>query len=141
MSLAEQADGLDLPAFRRRAVAIASALAPGDVVALDGPMGAGKTTFVRAVVAALHGSDDAVASPTFAFRHTYAGSPVIEHLDLYRVADARELDEIGVDDAFAPDTIAFVEWPAILGDRGRPSVVVTIAGAGDAPRSVTFRRT
>jgi tRNA threonylcarbamoyl adenosine modification protein YjeE len=141
MSLPEHADGLDLPAFRSRAAAIAAVLAPGDVVALEGPMGAGKTTFVRAVAAALHGTDEAVASPTFTFRHTYAGRPTIEHLDLYRVENARELDEIGVDDAFAPDAIAFVEWPAILGARVRPTAVVTIAGAGDAPRSLAFRRT
>jgi tRNA threonylcarbamoyl adenosine modification protein YjeE len=115
-------------------------LRPGDVVVLRGGMGAGKTTFVRAVVAALHGSDDAVASPTFTFRHTYEGTPAVEHLDLYRVGHERELDEIGIDEAFGPASIAFVEWPEIAGTRIRPTVAVTIAGAGDEPRTLAVER-
>ena len=61
-TLANRAD------FETFAAEFARALGPGDVVALAGPLGAGKTTFVRAVVAALHGADTAT-SPTFTFRH------------------------------------------------------------------------
>ena len=71
-------------------------------MALRGPLGAGKTTFVRAVVRALHGSDDAVSSPTFVFRQRYDGTPPIEHVDLYRIEDpAAELPDLALDDAFA----------------------------------------
>ena len=52
---------------------------------LRGPLGAGKTTFVRAVVRELHGSDAAVSSPTFVFRQRYEGPPPVEHVDLYRI--------------------------------------------------------
>ncbi len=140
MTLPREGRALDLPDFRRYAAAVAATLVPGDLVALHGAMGAGKTTFVRAVVAALHGSDDAVTSPTFTFRHTYEGQPPIEHLDLYRIKDPREFDEIGIDDAFRPDAIAFVEWPEKLGDRARPTVAIAIHGGGSEPRTVTVIR-
>ena len=112
------------------------------MVALRGPLGAGKTTFVRAVVAALHGSDDAVSSPTFIFRQRYEGAPPVEHVDLYRIEDpAAEMPDLALDDAFAPDAIALVEWPErapewLPADR----IEVAIDGAGDRPRSVRVGR-
>jgi len=115
------------------------------VVALQGPLGSGKTTFVRAVVAALHGSDDAVTSPTFVFRQRYdppaAGAPAIEHVDLYRIEDPAELVDLALDEAFAPDRIVLVEWPEraaswLPADR----IDVRIDGAGDGPRTVRIGR-
>lgn len=118
------------------AAAFASRLHVGDVVALSGPLGSGKTTFVRAAVRALHG-DDPVTSPTFTFWHRYDGTPPIDHVDLFRVEDRSELRELGLDDAFAGASIAFVEWwekaPAILPDR---TYRLRISGAGDAPRTI-----
>ncbi len=82
---------------------------------LRGPLGAGKTTFARALVAALHGSDDAVTSPTFVFRQRYdppsGEGPAVEHIDLFRVEEPGELADLALDDAFAPDRIVLVEWP------------------------------
>ncbi len=129
----------DFDAF---ASAFARSLRPGDVVALRGPLGAGKTTFVRAVVRALHGSDDAVSSPTFVFRQRYDGTPPIEHVDLYRVEDpAAELPDLALDDAFAPDRIALVEWPERAAGRLPPDPIeVAIEGAGDGPRTVRVTR-
>lgn len=123
-----------LDAFART---LAADLAPGDVLALRGPLGAGKTTLVRALVRALHGSDEAVSSPTFIFRQRYDGSPPIEHLDLYRLDDPAELIELGLEDAFAADRVTLVEWPerapGLLPVHAR---TLTITGSGDGPRTV-----
>jgi tRNA threonylcarbamoyl adenosine modification protein YjeE len=111
-------------------------LQPGDVVAVGGPLGSGKTTFVRAVVRALHRSDQG-SSPTFTFWHRYAGRPPIDHLDFYRIRDPREIAELGLDDAFDGTSIVLVEWwqnaPELVGDR---RYEITIDGAGDSPRTI-----
>jgi tRNA threonylcarbamoyladenosine biosynthesis protein TsaE len=132
---------LDRTAFAATAAALAATLRPGDVVALSGGLGAGKTTFVRAVVAALHGSDAAVSSPTFVFRQRYPGTPPIEHLDVYRVDDPAEAADLGLEDAFAPDAITIVEWPERLPGLVPPGAIrVTIDGSGDEPRDVRIVR-
>jgi tRNA threonylcarbamoyl adenosine modification protein YjeE len=113
-------------------------LGPGSVVALSGPLGAGKTTFVRAIVRALHGADE-TSSPTFTFWHRYAGPhpamTPIDHLDLFRIENPRELDELGLEEAFAGDSIVLVEWwqnaPELLPSR---RFEIEIEGAGDEPR-------
>ncbi len=126
----------DLRAF---AAAFAQRLKPGDAVALSGPLGSGKTTFVRAVVEALHHADQ-TSSPTFTFWHRYHGVPPIDHLDLFRVDDPKELAELGLEDAFAHDSIALVEWwrnaPSLLPAR---RYEIDIDGAGDEPRSIVVR--
>jgi tRNA threonylcarbamoyladenosine biosynthesis protein TsaE len=130
----------DLAAFERSAADFAATLRAGDAVALEGDLGAGKTTFVAAVARAL-GNADEVASPTFIFRHRYAGAPPIEHLDLYRIEDPAEAVELGLEDAFSPDAITFVEWPSRL-----PSLLpahairVRIEGSGDGPRVLAIER-
>ncbi|MBV8637218.1 MAG: tRNA (adenosine(37)-N6)-threonylcarbamoyltransferase complex ATPase subunit type 1 TsaE [Candidatus Eremiobacteraeota bacterium] len=126
-------------AFENFASGFAAGLRPGDVVALSGELGAGKTTFVRAAVRARHGEDQ-TSSPTFTFWHRYHGDPPIDHLDLYRIHDPGELAELGLDEAFDGTSIAFVEWwthaPDLLPQH---RYEVTIAGAGDGPRTVTVR--
>ena len=129
------------PALDAFAGRLAAQLVPGDVVALRGPLGAGKTTLVRALVRALHGSDDAVSSPTFVFRQTYAGTPTIEHVDLYRIEDASELPDLALDDALGPDRIVLIEWP----DRAEAwlpaeRIEVAIEGTGDGPRTIRVTR-
>jgi tRNA threonylcarbamoyladenosine biosynthesis protein TsaE len=126
----------ELRAFAR---AFARKLRPGDVVALSGGLGAGKTTFVRAVVQALHGEDQ-TSSPTFTFRHRYAGSPPIDHLDLYRIEDPRECGELGLEEVFDGRSIVLVEWwrnvPDLLPHR---RYEIEIHGAGDEPRRVDLQ--
>jgi tRNA threonylcarbamoyl adenosine modification protein YjeE len=94
-------------------VALAGALAPlleaGDSIALDGPLGAGKTTLVRALVAALGGAPDQVASPTYTLLHRYAARVPIVHIDAYRLAGPRDLSALGFDE-LADESIALVEW-------------------------------
>lgn len=123
-----------LDGFARR---LAARLRPGDVVALRGPLGAGKTTLARALVRALHGSDDAVSSPTFVFRQTYRGTPPIEHLDLYRLDDPTQLADLALEEAFAPDRIVLVEWPERAeGWLPAERIDIALTGSGDRPRSV-----
>ncbi|MEO9170578.1 MAG: tRNA (adenosine(37)-N6)-threonylcarbamoyltransferase complex ATPase subunit type 1 TsaE [Candidatus Baltobacteraceae bacterium] len=123
--------------FEAFAAAFSRSLRPGDVVALSGELGSGKTTFVRASVKQRHGEDQ-TSSPTFTFWHRYPGSPPIDHLDLYRISDPAELPELGLDDVFDGSSIVFIEWwthaPSLLPPR---RYEVTIAGAGDSPRVVT----
>ena len=132
---------LSRDAFVATAAALAGSLRPGDVVTLSGDLGAGKTTFVRALVATLHGSDAAVSSPTFVFRQRYAGMPPIEHVDLYRIEDPVEAADLGLDEAFSAAAITLVEWPERLpGLIPAGALRVSIAGSGDEPRSVRIER-
>jgi tRNA threonylcarbamoyl adenosine modification protein YjeE len=128
----------DLARLERAAATLAESLQPGDVVALTGALGAGKTTFARALVRALHGADEAT-SPTFTFWHRYAGPPTVNHLDLYRVERPEELVELGLEEAFESDAIVLIEWPERApGLVPRTAVRVTIAGAGPEPRTLTI---
>lgn len=132
---------IDLEALPAFAAELAATLHPGDAVALHGELGAGKTTLVRALVAALHGDDTAVSSPTFVFRQRYAGTPPVEHLDLFRVASPQDAADLGLEDAFDPTTITLVEWPERLPGLLPPDTVrVAIAGTGDGPRRISVRR-
>ena len=90
--------------------AVCDGLAPGDVVLLRGPIGAGKTTLVQACAHRL-GVAEPVTSPTFALAHRYRGAVPVSPLDLYRPATAPERD---VEDLIAEvggEAVAFVEWP------------------------------
>jgi tRNA threonylcarbamoyladenosine biosynthesis protein TsaE len=127
-------------AFEKLAADFARELRPGDVVALEGPLGSGKTTFVAAVVRALDNPAD-VASPTFTFWHRYGGSPPIEHLDLFRIENASEARELGLEEAFGPAGIALVEWPELLpGLLPENAIRLRIAGSGDGPREIEIER-
>ena len=126
--------------FRSFAAEFARELHEGDVVGLSGPLGSGKTTFIKAVVAERLG-DDTVSSPTFTFWHRYEGRPPIDHLDLYRVDDPHEVTELGLDEAFDGGSIVLVEWW-----RNAPELLppvryeIGIEGKGDGPRRVSLVR-
>jgi tRNA threonylcarbamoyladenosine biosynthesis protein TsaE len=85
------------------------------MVVLRGELGAGKTTLVKGMAAALGANADEVTSPTFTLVHEYAGKKTrLVHLDLYRLEEERELESIGLwEMAAAPDALVMVEW----GDR------------------------
>jgi len=90
---------------------LAAVLRPGELVLLEGDLGAGKTALARTIIRALMLDPSLeVPSPSFALVQPYAGpGAYILHADLYRLASAREIDELGLFDR--PETIALVEWP------------------------------
>lgn len=94
--------------------ALAKKLAPsfvaGDVIVLTGELGSGKTTFVRALAGAKGINEDFVNSPSYTFVNEYGGQPPIFHLDLYRLGDVSELEEIGWDEYLGRSGIVLVEW-------------------------------
>ncbi|MBM3597397.1 MAG: tRNA (adenosine(37)-N6)-threonylcarbamoyltransferase complex ATPase subunit type 1 TsaE [Alphaproteobacteria bacterium] len=109
LSLADEA------ATRRLAAKLAAVARPGDVIALSGDLGAGKTSFARGFIHALAGRAVDVPSPTFTLVQTYeAAGLTIWHVDLYRIERAEEARELGLEEAFA-DAIALIEWPERLG--------------------------
>lgn len=104
----------------------ARSLAVGAVVLLSGPLGAGKTAFVRGMARGLGASPADVSSPTFTILHEYKGPHVLLfHADLYRLS-VREVDELGLDDV-AIEGILVVEWPDRWAAPPREAVRVAIA--------------
>ncbi len=90
--------------------ALAATLGPGDVVLVQGDLGAGKTTFVRGAARAL-GAEALVTSPTFTIGQRYPGPVVVSHLDLFRLGSLADEDPDLLADYLGPDMVTFVEWP------------------------------
>ncbi len=89
---------------------IADAAAPGDVIALNGGLGAGKTAFARAFIRHLGDADEEVPSPTFTLLQTYSSrAGDIYHFDLYRIEQPDDALELGIEEAFS-DGITLIEW-------------------------------
>ncbi|MBN8737952.1 MAG: tRNA (adenosine(37)-N6)-threonylcarbamoyltransferase complex ATPase subunit type 1 TsaE [Lysobacterales bacterium 69-70] len=138
--MAERAIHLaDENAVAALAAALAPALGEGGVIHLHGDLGAGKTTFARALIAAL-GVSGRIKSPTYSLIESYrAAGLAIHHLDLYRIADAGELEWLGLDEIADGASLILVEWP----ERGgtalpRPDLVLEFAYA-PVGRQLTLR--
>jgi tRNA threonylcarbamoyl adenosine modification protein YjeE len=100
----------DLAATKALGARIAAALQPGDLVAMSGDLGAGKTTLARAILAAL-GVDETVPSPTFTLVQAYETARLpVSHYDLYRLKQPGEMQELGLDEALENGAV-LVEWP------------------------------
>lgn len=134
-----EVDLADLDATGRLGERLAALVAPGDVIALGGDLGAGKTALARALIGAAGGGGD-VPSPTFTLVQTYATPRgTIWHFDLYRIEDAVEAYELAIEDAFA-DGISLIEWPDRLGallPAERLDIVLTL-GVGPTGRRATI---
>lgn len=93
---------------------LASLLRAGDVVLLYGALGAGKSTLARGLVRALADSEIDVPSPTFTLVQFYETEPAVAHFDLYRLENAHDALELGLDEAL-DDGVVLIEWPERLG--------------------------
>ena len=116
---------------------IAARLRAGDVVALSGPLGAGKTTLARAIIASC-GHDGEVPSPTFTILEIYPDcSPPLVHADFYRLDDPSEVAELGLDD-YRDGAALIAEWPERAGgfDYEPTCLAVALEVVGDGRRAI-----
>ena len=116
------------------AARLAAQLRAGDIVALSGDLGAGKTTFARGLLRGL-GHAGEVPSPTFTLVQPYDTDPPVWHVDLYRLAGPREADALGL---FETDAALVIEWPERLGpELPSEALHIRIDGSGEATRRLT----
>lgn len=129
---------LDLDALNMLGAGIGRLLAAGDVVALSGELGAGKTSLARAILGGL-GHLGEVPSPTFTLVQTYDHlDPPVAHVDLYRLDSAAEADALGLDDWVDSGGALLVEWPERLEGRLWPATLwLYLSGAGETSRRLT----
>lgn len=132
------ADAAATQAFGR---ALAANVRPGDVVALSGQLGAGKTSIARGLLAAL-GLEGEAPSPSYAIVQPYAPPEVafpVLHVDLYRIDDPDEAEELGLEDARG-DSLLLVEWPERLPDAWWADALwLTLTIEADGSRGLTAR--
>jgi tRNA threonylcarbamoyladenosine biosynthesis protein TsaE len=120
---------------------MAPALGPGDVMLLDGPVGAGKTHFARALIQALLVTPEDVPSPTYTLVQSYHGrTGEIWHADLYRISDLAEIEELGLLQAFN-DAICLIEWPDRLDNLAPESALHMQFEQGPSDDARTIRLT
>lgn len=124
--------------------ALAQALEPGDIVLLEGELGAGKTTLIREIVAALGVDPATVSSPTFVLANEYdaAGGLRVVHIDAYRLAgdDDEELALLGWDRLATGDTIVLIEWAdRIAGLIDRPCLRINLEHSSETARHIRLK--
>lgn len=115
---------------------LATLLAPPDVITLEGDLGAGKTTFTKALAKGL-GIEGTVNSPTFTIVKQYEGRYPLNHLDVYRLADSDE--DLGWDELFYGNAISVVEWAHLIeADLPKERLNIQIAHRGGDQRMITL---
>ncbi len=117
----------------------ARSLQPGATIALSGEMGAGKTHFVRGIVAGLGGNPNIVSSPTYVLLNIYDALPIpVYHLDAYRVTGPDDFDAIGFLELLEQNGLVIVEWPQrVLPLLPLQRIEVTLTATGSSTRIIT----
>ena len=116
--------------------ALGETLQPGTVVRISGPLGAGKTAFVRGLADGLGCDPSAVSSPTFTIVQEYAGRVRLQHVDLYRLAPA-EARDLALEDLLE-DAVMAIEWPDRWPDAPADAVDVAIEVMGEGERRIVI---
>lgn len=135
-------DLADEAATNRLGQDIANAVKRGDLIALSGKLGAGKTTLARAMIRSLAGDHALeVPSPTYTLAQAYDAQTPITHFDLYRIADTSELDDLGLYEAL-DDGAAIVEWPENAADAlPAAAFAIALSDAGNGGRTAIVQTT
>jgi tRNA threonylcarbamoyladenosine biosynthesis protein TsaE len=121
---------------------LARRLSPGSVVALVGPLGSGKTVFVKGMAEALGLPAAAATSPTFTIINEYGGHPPLYHIDLYRLEHPGEIAELGLHEYFDGAGIVAVEWAERASDLlPEGTITVRFERTGGCGRKITVSRT
>jgi tRNA threonylcarbamoyladenosine biosynthesis protein TsaE len=124
---------------RRIAEAVATLVHPGDVVALTGDLGAGKTVFVQGAALAL-GVKARVTSPSFVLMREYQGDLPVLHLDVYRLNSLQELIDLGFEEYLEPRWVIFVEWgDAVAPMLPEEHLEVDIKAVSETDRAITLK--
>ena len=122
----------------RLAEVLAGELQPGAVLLLSGPLGAGKTAFVRGLARGLGIDPDEVSSPTFTLVHEYRGGRLrLFHADLSRLGHAAS-EDLGLDELGVRDGVLAIEWPDRLGHAFRSAMKVEIAIEDESSRRISY---
>ena len=129
----------NLENIREAARAFIDAIGDHKVFAFYGSMGAGKTTFVKAICEEL-GVEDVITSPTFAIINEYSSREgVIYHFDFYRIKKLEEVYDMGYEDYFYSGALCFIEWPELIEELlPEDAVKVSISENADGTRTVTL---
>ena len=131
----------NLENIRESAREFVSQMGDSNVYAFYGKMGAGKTTFIKAVCEEL-GVSDVITSPTFAIVNEYrsdTSGELIYHFDFYRIKKLEEVYDMGYEDYFYSGALCFIEWPELIEDLlPEDAVRVTIAEGHDGSRTISF---
>jgi tRNA threonylcarbamoyladenosine biosynthesis protein TsaE len=124
--------------IRESAREFISQMGDAKVFAFYGQMGAGKTTFIKAVCEEL-GVSDVITSPTFAIVNEYTASVPVYHFDFYRIKKLEEVYDMGYEDYFYSGALCFIEWPELIEELlPEDAVRVTISEERDGTRSIEF---
>ena len=130
-----------LDAIRAAAQQFVNSIGEARVIAFYGGMGAGKTTFIKALCQEL-GVDDVITSPTFSIVNEYRSADtgeLIYHFDLYRVKKIDEVYDMGFEDYFYSGALCFIEWPELCEEvLPEDTVKVTIQEESDGSRTIMF---
>ncbi len=119
--------------------ALGEKAAAGDVYALNGDLGVGKTVFTQGFAAGL-GITEPVSSPTFTILHSYEeGRMPLYHFDVYRIGDVEEMDEIGYEDCFYGDGVCLVEWAELVQEI-LPKDCIRVTIEKDLTKGFDYRR-